>query len=96
MARVIIQPESSDNVKNLVEGALENHLRVLTAGIARTKNKLSDLEKENGMESSVFYKKYEEGNLGDDLKYIRWAGKYQTLKRLEKDYEDLQGIELCS
>ena len=96
MARVIIQTESSDNVKNLVGLALENQLRVLTAGIAKTKIKLSEFEKENGMESSVFYKRYEEGKLGDDVKYIRWAGEYETLKRLEKDYQDLQGIELCS
>jgi len=96
MTRVIIQPESSDNVKNLVGLALENQLRVLTAGIAKTKNKLSKFEMENGMESSAFYERYEKGELSDDLKYLRWAGEYETLKRLEKDYEDLQGIELCS
>jgi hypothetical protein len=96
MARVIIEPESSDNVKNLVELALENQLRVLTMGIAKTRSKLNELEKENGMESSVFYEKYGEGKMGDDLKYMRWAGEYETLKRLEKDYQDLQGIELCS
>jgi len=80
----------------LVGLALENQLRVLTAGIAKTRSKLSEFEKENGMESSVFHKRYEEGKLGDDLKYIRWAGEYETLKRLEKDHQDLQGIELCS
>lgn len=96
MTRVIIQSESSDNVKNLVGLALENQLRVLTAGIAKTKSKLSEFERENGMESSAFYERYEKGELGDDLKYLRWAGEYETLKRLEKDYEDLQGIELCS
>jgi hypothetical protein len=96
MARVVIQPQSSDNLKNLVAIALENQLRVLTAGIAKTKSKLSEFEKQNGMESSVFYERYEKGILGDDLKYIRWAGEYETLKKLEKDYHDLQGIELCS
>jgi hypothetical protein len=96
MARVIIEPESSDNVKNLVELALENQLRVLTVGIAKTKSKLSEFERENAMESSAFYEKYGQGKLGDDFEYVRWAGEYETLKRLEKDYQDLQGIELCS
>jgi len=96
MARVIIQPESSDNVKNLVELALENQLRVLTVGIAKTKSKLSEFERVNGMESRAFYEKFGQGKLGDDFKYLRWAGEYETLKRLEKDYQDLQGIELCS
>jgi hypothetical protein len=59
-------------------------------------SKLSEFERENGIESGTFYERYEKGELGDDLKYLRWAGEYETLKRLEKDYEDLQGIELCS
>jgi hypothetical protein len=96
MARVIIQLESSDNVRNLVELALENQLRVLTVGIAKTKGKLSEFERVSGMESSAFYEKFGQGKLGDDFKYVRWAGEYETLKRLEKDYQDLQGIELCS
>jgi hypothetical protein len=96
MARILIQPRSSDNLKNLVALALENQLRVLTAGIAKTKSKLTTFETENGITSSVFYERYEEGKLGDDPKYIRWAGEYETLKKLEKDYHDLQGIELCS
>jgi hypothetical protein len=33
---------------------------------------------------------------GDDFKYIRWAGEYETLILLQKDYNDLQDIELCS
>jgi len=96
MAPVIIEPQSSDNVKNLVALALENQLRVLTAGIAKTKSKLNEFERETGMESSAFYERYGKGDLGDDFKYIRWAGEYETLKRLEKDSEDLQRIELCS
>ena len=31
----------------------------------------------------------------DDMKYIRWAGEYETLAQLQKDYNDLQEIELC-
>ena len=96
MARILIQPRSSDNLKSLVALALENQLRVLSAGISKTKSKLADFETENGITSSVFYERYEEGKMGDDPKYIRWAGEYETLKKLEKDYHDLQGIELCS
>lgn len=96
MARVIVQPQTADNLRNLIRLAVENQLRVINSGIAKTKRKLGVLEKETGMDSKDFYEEFQKGKLGDNLKYIRWAGEYETLARLEKDYNDLQGIELCS
>ena len=34
--------------------------------------------------------------VGDDFEYIRWAGEYETLQQLERDYSDLLGTEVCS
>jgi len=96
MARVIIQPQTADNLRNLIRLAVENQLRVIDFGIAKTKRKLGELEKEIGMNSKDFYEEFQKGRLGDDFKFIRWAGEYETLERLQKDYTDLQGIELCS
>jgi len=96
MARVIIQPQTADNLRSLIRLAVENQLRVINFGIAKTKRKLGELEKETGMDSKDFYEEFQKGKLGDGLKYIRWAGEYETLERLQKDYTDLQGIELCS
>lgn len=96
MARVIIQPQSSENLKNLIKLAVENQLRVINFGIAKTKRKLRELEQETGMKSGDFYKEFQKGKLGDDLKFIRWAGEHETLARLQKDYNELKGIELCS
>ncbi|MEA2040212.1 MAG: hypothetical protein U9N82_10340 [Thermodesulfobacteriota bacterium] len=96
MARVIIKPQTADNLRNLIRLAVENQLRVIDFGIAKTKRKLGELEKEIGMNSKDFYEEFQKGKLGDDLKFIRWAGEYETLERLQKDYSDLQGIELCS
>jgi len=96
MAQVIIQPQTAANLRNLIRLAVENQLRVIDFGIAKTKRKLGELEKEIGMNSKDFYEKFQKGKLGDDLKFIRWAGEYETLEKLQKDYTDLQGIELCS
>jgi hypothetical protein len=96
MARVIIQPQTAGNLKNLIKLAVENQMRVINSGIAKTKRKLGELEKESGMNSRDFYEEFQKGKLGDDLKYIRWAGEYETLALLQKDYNDLQELELCS
>jgi len=96
VAQVIIKPQTAENLRNLIRLAVENQLRVINFGIAKTKRKLGELEKETGMNSKDFYKQFQKGKLGDDFKFIRWAGEYETLERLQKDYTDLQGIELCS
>jgi hypothetical protein len=96
MARVIIEAQTADNLKTLIGLALENQLRIMGFGIAKTKRKLETLEREYGIGSKAFYEEFQKGELGDDMKYIRWAGEYETLERLQKDYTDLQGLELCS
>lgn len=96
MAQIIIRPQAADNLKNLVKVAVENHLRVINFGIARTKRKLGELEKENGMDSKYFYEEFQKGKFGDDFNFIRWAGEYETLVRLQKDCNELQEVELCS
>lgn len=96
MAQVIIRPQAADNLKNLIKVAVENQLKVISFGIAKTKRKLGELEKDGGMDSKYFYEEFQNGKLGDDLKFIRWAGEYETLVRLQEDYNELQRVELCS
>lgn len=96
MAQVIIRSQAADNLKNLIKVAMENQLKVINFGITKTKRKLGELEKESGMDSKHFYEEFQKGKLGDDLKFIRWAGEYETLERLQKDSNELQEVELCS
>ena len=96
MARVIIQAQTAENLKTLVKLALENQLRVIGFGITKTKRKLEELEIKYGIESKDFYEEFQKGERGDDIKYIRWAGEYETLERLQKDHTELKDLELCS
>ena len=96
MARIIIEPQNGNNVKSLVKSAVENELKIIGFGIDKTKKKLEQLEKKFGMDSVNFYKKFNEGKMGDDLEYILWAGEYETLQKLQRDHSDLTETELCS
>ena len=58
MARVIIQPESAGNLRELVRLAVENELKFMDFGIAKTKRKLEELEKEFGMNTRDFYEAF--------------------------------------
>ena len=96
MARIIIEPQNANNVKSLIKSAVENELKIIGFGIDKTKKKLEELEKKFGMDSGNFYRKFNEGKMGDDLEYIRWAGEYETLQQLQRDYSDLTETELYS
>ena len=96
MAKVMIEPKDAQNVKSLVRVAVENELKILKAGVATTYRKLEELEKRYGMNSKQFYDRFKKGEAGDDFEYIRWAGEYETLQQLERDYSDLSGTEVCS
>ncbi|MGD8649927.1 MAG: hypothetical protein PVJ77_25555 [Desulfobacterales bacterium] len=96
MAKVLIEPNDAQNVKSLVRVAVENELKILKTGVTITHRKLEGLEKRYGMNSKQFYDKFKKGEMGDDFEYIRWAGEYETLQQLERDYTDLSGTEVCS
>lgn len=95
MIQVIVEPVATSNVKKLLRSAVENELKILGLGINKTKKELSRFEKKFEMESSLFYEQYQDGSLGDNMDYIRWAGEYETLQRLKQDHRDLQEIEIC-
>ena len=96
MAQLQIKPKSAANLTILIKSALENQMMLIDFGIAKTERKLKDLESEFGMSSRTFYEKFNQGKLGDDFEYLRWAGEYETLQRLKRDYDALRDIELCS
>ena len=71
-------------------------MRIIGFGIAKTKKKLAELEMKHGMKSKDFYQEFQKGERGDEIQYIRWAGEYETLERLQKDHTELKDLELCS
>lgn len=95
MVRVTIEPQAATNVKVLIQAAVDNQLRIIEFGIARTKAKLQELENRFEMDSEDFYQQFSQGKLGDDMEYIRWAGEYETLDELQRDYDDLRNTQLC-
>ena len=96
MVRVTIEPKGAENVKVLIRMAVENELKMLSVGISRTSSKLSELENKHGMNTREFYNRFNRGELGDDMEYIIWAGEFETLQQLERDYRDLSETEVCS
>ncbi|MCP4405487.1 MAG: hypothetical protein GY801_50320 [bacterium] len=95
MTQVTIKSATADQVRPLVQVALEHELRVLNIGIQKTMRNLQRLEERFGMESQQFYQEFQTGTMGDEMEYITWAGEYETLLQLQEDYAELEQIQVC-
>jgi len=96
MTRLVVESEKPQDVAPLINDAMENERKLIRIAITRTEEILKELEKQYGMKSGTFFKRYEQGKMGDDPKFISWAGEYKMLLKLRKDYRELQGVKVCN
>lgn len=95
MLRIVVESDNVKSARSLVSAAIENEARILKIGIEKTKRNLVELEKKFKMDTASFYEKFSTGKMGDDSEFIRWAGEYETLLRLEKDNKEVAGAVIC-
>ncbi len=56
--------------------------------------RLHAFEQQYGMSSAEFYERYNRGEMGDDIDFIRWSGRYRLYCELKEDIEQsLAGIQ---
>lgn len=89
MTRLIVNSPSASHVRPLIQAALDHEIRLLQMGIEKTKRRLRHFEELFKMETLRFYQAFQTGAMGDEMEYMKWAGEYETLLRLEEDYEHI-------
>lgn len=82
--------------RKLIERALEREMGIIESGIRTTRMRLEDYEKKFKLTSSSFFRKYQEGKMGDAPEIMRWAMEVQALQKLESDQKALREIKLVS
>jgi hypothetical protein len=82
-------------LRPLVEAALAGELRLLEAGIRRTKQRLEEFEREHSMSTSEFISRYESGELAENLELAEWIGEHRLLVRLDEKADALRGIRFA-
>lgn len=84
--------------ENRVRGALEK-IRDAEASkrflrIQKTQKELSEFEQKFGMDSEVAWKRFNEGELGDDMDVMEWMAHYENLMDFRKDYDRMRHFEI--
>lgn len=61
--------------------------------IGRLNRELKRFERTYKKESSVFFKEFKAGKMGDDMDFIEWSSLYQMCNRLLEKKGELEGMK---
>ena len=92
MAELTLVSPSQHPLQPLVEGALQNELRLLEAGIRRSAQRLQELEDRYGLATADFLQRYENDALEETLEFAEWIGEYRLRERLLEKADVLRAI----
>jgi hypothetical protein len=92
MAELILVSPSQRPWQPLVEGALQNELRLLEAGIQRSEQRLQEFEIRYGLSTADFIQRYENDELKETLEFAEWIGEYRLKERLLEKADILRAI----
>lgn len=95
MAALTLTSPRRRPLRPLIEGAIQNELRVIEAGIRRTEERLRTFEAEYDLSTEAFLEKYENDRLPETLDYAEWIGEYRMLQRLREKAETLREIRFA-
>jgi hypothetical protein len=94
MAELILVSPSQRPIQPLVEGALQNELRLLEAGIRRSELRLQAFETCYGLSTIDFIQRYENDGLEETLECAEWIGEYRLREHLQEKAEALRAIQI--
>lgn len=95
MAELTLVSPSQRPLQPLVEGALQNELRLLEAGLRRTEQRLQEFEAHYGLSTADFVQHYENDVLEETLEFAEWIGEYRLRARLLEKADALRAIRFA-
>ena len=95
MAELTLVSSSQHPLQPLVEGALQNELRLLEAGIQRSEQRLQEFEARYGLSTADFTQHYENDQLEETLEFAEWIGESRLRARLLEKADALRAIRFA-
>jgi hypothetical protein len=84
VSQVTVTTESPSVLKPLLRIAIQNEARALSQGIKRTRERLVAFEKQYGMTSDEFERRYVAAEIAESLEFIEWLGEIKMLRVLNE------------
>jgi hypothetical protein len=94
LSQVTVTTESPSVLKPLLRIAIQNEARALSQGIKRTRERLVAFEKQYGMTSDEFERRYVAAEIAESLEFIEWLGEIKMLRLLNEQKLALDGARV--
>ena len=94
LSQVTVTTESPNVLKPLLRLAIQNEAKALSHGIKRTRERLAAFEKQYGMTSDEFERRYVAAEIAEGLEYIEWLGEIKMLRLLNEQKLALDGARV--
>jgi len=94
MSTIYVEPaQKSNEVLYLVRSAIESQIAKLEFGVKMAKKRLALFEHKYDVTSEYFISEMVAEDLeGGDEEYVRWAGEYKLMQRLQEKLQQLVEI----
>ena len=80
-------PKSAEEFKRMIREALRGDSPV--DDFAKVVRSLALYEQKYGMESQMFYERFQRGEMGDAPDFMRWATQYEIYRELKHDLDQV-------
>ena len=94
LGQVMVTTESPSVLRPLLRAAIQNEAKSLTHGIKRTRERLLTFEKQFGMTSEEFERRYTAAEIDETLASIEWLGEIKMLRVLSEQKLALDGARV--
>ena len=94
LGHVTVITESPGILKPLLKVAMQNEARALSHGIKRTRERLLAFEKQFGMSSEEFERRYVAAEIAESIEFIEWLGEIKMLRVLNEQKLALDGAQV--
>lgn len=91
----LLSPFKKD-IKPIVETALQNEMRLLEAGIKKTKYNLRKFETKYNIDTHNFLSAYENDEFVETIEFAEWIGEIRMLEKLNHKSEILKSIKFAN
>ena len=79
-------PQSAGEFRRIVRDAWQGHAPI--DDFVQLVRDLTLLEQKHGLSSTEFLQRYQRGEMGDDMEFVRWATKVEMYEEMKADLDD--------
>ena len=94
LGQVTVTTESPKILKPLLRAAMQTEAKAVAHGIKRTRQRLLSFEKQFGMTSDEFERRYLAAEIAESFDFIEWLGEIKMLRVLNEQKQALDGARI--